>query len=465
MRRVQGRAMAVGSVVMLGCLTIAAAVVSVANAPKVVSTAPRRIVPRDVDVCGPFPPRHAAAVDVADDGKVRWSTPLAVSGQTPDANVAPLETRDAVDVAEDGTVHALALSDGRPTWSWAGGRGVYGMWAWHDTIVVLTDQVGDDARLTSLDDRTGTVRWQLPIPDNGLIGNPTPTDDGGLAWLRADGEVQVVDLASGRIRWSVHRDRQAVPVTSDGNVLVGSDGVLAAFDDETGRRRWTVTDLPPQPEERIVAGLVLVTSGIVGPSDPTALTAVDPGTGQVAWRFDPGTAVTVLSAGPAGLAVAAYVPDRLLSLIDTRDGAVRWTVDTAVTLNTFPLVSSADIVSVEGGVQGYPGSNLVERAAGNGRRRWAVGVPGTPTGLQPVLSSGGLVLIEASGAAGNSSLFAYDATNGHRAWRAEIPEFVQVPPVAVPGGFLVQASTPVSACAMSSSLPPTPVAGAPPHDV
>jgi outer membrane protein assembly factor BamB len=267
--------------------------------------------------------------------------------------------------------------------------------------------------------------------------------------LRADGALQVVDLTTGQVRWSVARDRQAIPVASDGLVLAGDNGVLSAFDDETGQSRWTVSDLPPQQVERVVAGLVLVTSGVVGPSFPTALTAVDPGTGRVVWRFDPGTAVTVLSAGPAGLAVATYVPNRRLYLLDLHNGDVRWEADTAVTLNTFPLVLSGDIVSVEGGVQGFPGSNLVDRATDNGGLRWKVTVPGTPTGPEPVLASGSLVVVEASGAAGGSSLFAYDIDDGHRAWRAVMPEFVQDPPVTLSGGFLVQASTPVSACATS----------------
>ncbi|HXQ75252.1 MAG TPA: PQQ-binding-like beta-propeller repeat protein [Acidimicrobiales bacterium] len=457
--------MAVGSVVTLGCLMAGAAVFSVGGAPTVVTvTRHLKREPPVVNLCGPFPPRHATALDVTATGRRLWSTALETRGQNPDADVPPLVAGDTAYVAESGVVHALATSDGRSMWSWAGGRTVYGMWVWRGLIAVLTDQVSDHARLTGLDRRTGAVRWQLAVPGGGLIGDPVATADGGLGWLRSDGALQVVDLGTGSVRWTVARNRQALPVASDGLVLAADDGSLTAFDDETGQNRWTVSGLPPEQVDRVVPGLVVVTSGVVGPSSPTALTALDPVTGRLVWRFDPGTAVTVLSAGPAGLAVATYVPDRRLYLLDLQNGDVRWEAETAITLDTFPIVLAGDIVSVEGGVEGYPGSNLVDRATDDGGLRWKVRVPGTPTGPQPVLRSGSLVAVEASGSTGDSSLFAYDLDDGHEAWRAVMPEFIDEAPVAFSGGFLVLASTPVSGCATSRTPRRAPGAGVPLHD-
>ena len=87
-----------------------------------------------------------------------------------------------------------------------------------------------------------------------------------------------------------------------------------------------------------------------GGADPTALTAVTaviPATGRIAWRFNPGTPVTVLSAGPAGLTLAIYDPDRLY-LLDPRTGQLRWQANTAAALDTIPLVTKTAVFVVEG---------------------------------------------------------------------------------------------------------------------
>jgi hypothetical protein len=89
--------------------------------------------------------------------------------------------------------------------------------------------------------------------------------------------------------------------------------------------------------------------------------------GRIEWRFDPGIAVTVLAEGPAGLAVATYVPARRLYLLDPRTGRPRWRAATAVALAA-PLVTATRVVAVEGGVAGYPVVRLVSRNAATGRQ-------------------------------------------------------------------------------------------------
>jgi outer membrane protein assembly factor BamB len=380
-------------------------------------------------------------------GRIRWTTTRATNEQDSNDNVEPVVVGRTAYFAQGGMVTALGTSTGRSIWSWTGGQTVYGMWAWDGVFAVLTDQVSDHARLTGLDDLTGAVRWQLPISGTGLIGNPQATSDGGLAWLRSDGQVQVINLANGHVRWSVLEDTQAVPTAIDGLVLTGRNGVLHAFADQTGHRRWALASLPVDQFDQVVAGKVIVSSGVAGPSNPTAIKAVDPATGQVMWRFDLGTTVTVLSAGPAGLAVATYLPNRRLYLLDAGTGSILWQANTAVTLYTVPLVLSHGIVSVEGGVEGYPGFRLVDRDAQNGSMRWKVRLPGQPSGKQPVLRSGSLVVVEASNAAGRSLLSSYDQNTGQPAWRTVMPELVQIPPVLAGGVFLVQAATDY-ACAL-----------------
>jgi outer membrane protein assembly factor BamB len=451
MGQIRGRATAVGSVVLLGALTLGAAAFSVTNAPKhvVVPTLPPAQSHRSLSAgCGPSPPQHASAIDVTAMGKIRWTAPLTAGDQNSDDNVEPVVAGADVYFAQGGSVRAIRRTNGQSTWSWVGGQTVYGMWVWHSVVVVLTDQVSDHARLSGLDERTGAVRWHLSIPGRGLLGTPQATGDGGLAWMRADGMMQVVNLSSGRIRWSLSEGREAIPVASHGLIVAGHNGVLTAFNDETGRSQWTLSGLPLQQYDEVVDRLILVTSGVIAPSITTAVTAVDPQTGRIVWRFDPGTPVTVLSMGPAGIAVAAYVPDRRLFLLDPQNGNAYWQADTAVTLNTIPIVLSDDVISIEGGVEGYPGISLVDRGANDGQAKWSVRLQGMPTGRQSVLRSGSLVVVEESAGNGHANLFAYDMATGTRIWRASMPEFVQIAPVFSEGTFLVQAATPGYACAL-----------------
>jgi len=452
MRRVRGRATAVGSVIALAVLTLGTAVLSVTTAPNFAVGTTHSSTPGQrsrTTSCGPPRPGHAWAVEVSATGKIRWRVPLTTHEQNSDNNVMPVVAGKNALFARDGSVHAIEQSDGRSTWSWTGGQTVYGMWVWKGVVAALTDQVSDSAHLTGLDARTGAVRWHLSIPGNGLLGTPEATGDGGLAWLRTDGALQVVDLASGRVRWSLPEGRQAFPVTADGLVLAGRNGVLHALADQSGQTQWTASDLHPMQPDQVVAGLILVTSGVMKYGFPTYLIALDPATDRVVWRFDPGTAVAVLSAGPAGLAVSTDVPGGHLYLLDPRTGGVVWQTAAAIAPDTVPIVLSHDIVSVERGLEGYAGTSLVDRDISDGQLRWNVRLPGPQDLRQPVLHSGSLVVVEASGASGRPSLLVYDQTTGQQAWRVVMPEFVQIPPVSAKTGFLVQAATPDYACALS----------------
>ena len=193
------------------------------------------------------------------------------------------------------------------------------------------------------------------------------------------------------------------------------------------------------------AGLVLVTSNAQGPGITTALTAVVPATGRVAWRFDPGEPLTVLSAGPAGLAVAAYVFNRRLYLLDPATGRLRWQADTFVAQGIDPLVTSTDVVAAEG----QPAVRLVDRAAADGRVRWQEALPAPPSSPQQVIQAGPLAVLPGTPTwpASVAPLLAYQLSSGRPAWRVDMPAFVQAQPVLTPGRMLVQAADLVTACA------------------
>jgi outer membrane protein assembly factor BamB len=396
--------------------------------------------------CGSPPPRHAWAVDVTTAGRMLWKTSLATTSTYSPSTVQPVAVGPVAVFAQDGIVHGLDLADGHRLWSWTGGQEVYGMWRWGGLVAVLTDQVSNHSRLTGLDAATGAVRWSLRLPARGLLGDQAATADGGLAMAVIGGILQVVNLADGHLRWQRHIPASPALTAAGGLVIYGLNGRLTGYDDLTGRPHWTASGLPQSPTIQLTAGLALVTSNEQGPGISTALTAVIPATGRIAWRFNPGTPVTVLSSGPVGLTLAIYDPRRLY-LVDPRTGRLRWQASTAVGLDTVPLVTRTAVVAVEG-IQTV---RLVTRNGADGRVIWQDPLTEPPVGA-PVAQVGPLAVLQGeprhSGA--SAPLLAYQMASGRLAWRADMPTFVQTPPVLVPGGILVLSADPIYACAAAA---------------
>jgi outer membrane protein assembly factor BamB len=400
--------------------------------------------------CPAPPARHAWAGEVSLSGQAGWRTSLATHDNDVSPAVEPLVYGTVAVLAQDGSVHGLRLASGQPLWSFTGGQSVYGMWRWQDLVIVLTDQVSDHARLTGLDAATGAVRWTLRLPEAGLIGTLSATGDGGLAMLRGDGTLQVVSLADGAVRWKRPVGTSPALAAGGGLVFYGINGRLTAYDAQTGGTAWTTSGLPPQPAVQLAGGLLMVTSNVQGGDAPTALTAVVPGTGRVAWRFDPGTAVTVLAAGvlttgpTAGIAVATYDPRRLY-LLDPGTGRPRWRVAVAV---TFSVLDGGVLVDTEG----FGPVHLVERSAVNGAIRWQDTLAEQPAGPAQAVVAGQLILVPGipEPASRPAELAAYRLDSGGQVWRLTLPAPLADSPVLLPGGgLLIQPADFAYACAVS----------------
>jgi outer membrane protein assembly factor BamB len=399
--------------------------------------------------CGPAAPRRAWAIDVTDSGRVAWQTRLPAGPPAP-TPPPPLAAGAVAVFAQGGIVYGLTQAGGHRRWAWRSGQQISGMWAWQDRIVVLSDPSGAglQSRLTGLDAATGAIRWVLRVPVNGIYGDPVATRDGGLALVRTDGRLEVVSLATGRIRWTRPAGRQGVAGAAAGQVLLASHGRLRAYADQTGRVRWTLSGVPAQPALQVLGGLVLVSSGAFGPGITTALTAVRPATGRVAWRFDSRTGVTGLSYGRAGLAVITFVPEERLYLLNALTGRPRWHVTTPVDTQTLPLVTATSVIAAEGGTVSSPAVRLVSRAAASGRPQWDVLQSDLPIGA-PVQVGPDAVVQANPAASGPSPLRSYRLSTGTSTWHADMPAFVSVPPVPVANGLLVQAADLAPACPLA----------------
>jgi outer membrane protein assembly factor BamB len=406
------------------------------------------------------------AQEVSLIGQVNWQVLLAKGPESelgPDAE--PLAVGGVAVFAQTGVVHGLRLADGQALWTYTDGLSVYGMWRWQGLVVVLSGPSGGATsfkgetwrgRLTGLDAATGAVRWTLPMSGIGPQTYAVATADGGVAVAGMPGQLLVVDMADGTVRWSRKVGRNSAGLAAAaGLVLYGSGASLTAYDARTGAQRWTVasTDMV-LPQMQLAAGLLVVSP----PSGGTPVTAYIPATGRVAWTFNtPGPQAgataswAAVAAGTAGVAVAVANlpgPGRLY-LLDPATGRVRWRA--AALVGAGPLLTAAGVVDIEGTTANGPVA-IVDRDAADGRIRWQdtaqQSASNAGQGLEQLVQAGQLALVQSNATAGQPvTLSAYWLDDGSVAWQVILPENMEVSPVPVPGqGVLIQPDGPFSGC-------------------
>jgi outer membrane protein assembly factor BamB len=170
-------------------------------------------------VTGDVPAERAAtaagctewAREVSLTGQVNWQVLLeAAPGSELGPDVAPLTVGGVAVFAQAGVVHGLRLAGGQALWTYPDGLSVYGMWRWQGLVVVLSGSSpgspaikGEtwDGRLAGLDAATGVVHWTLPMPGIGPQTYAVATADGGLAVAGMLGQLLVVNMADGTVRW------------------------------------------------------------------------------------------------------------------------------------------------------------------------------------------------------------------------------------------------------------------------
>jgi outer membrane protein assembly factor BamB len=416
-------------------------------------------VPRGF-ACPAFVVNSGWAVKLSETGSSEWRTRLASPAQPVVADgIAVAATRYS------SSVYGLRLADGRLLWTWSNAQEVFGRWLWQGTLVVETGTEGQ-VTLTGLDALTGKVRWSTGLGTD-LIASELGTGDGGLAFLTADDVLETIDFSSGRIRWSVATgvppNMEPAVAAGDGMVVFFANGGATGYDARTGRVRWSSAGLAFAGTGWFADGLLLVTSSLAGGS--AVLTALSPGTGQVAWRFSvpvnlPGLAgghgglgpLGLIGSGPAGLLVGDENPARLY-LLNPATGQPRWGQDAAlpgIAASFFvtpegdrppgsaaSIVTPTDVVSSEGSGKT---TRIVDRDAADGRVRWPA-----PT-AESMAATGSLVVAEdAPGGIGGSSsarLRAYRLSTGQLAWQATLPGSVPADLTSVPGGVLAEVGVP-----------------------
>ncbi|WP_455403019.1 outer membrane protein assembly factor BamB family protein [Streptomyces bambusae] len=268
------------------------------------------------------------ALDAA-DGSERWRL------QT-DAWVYALKADrgTVVTATRGGGVQAWEASSGHKLWEITG---VQTDFETPEAAPVIHDgsvYVWQDARLRSLEARTGREEWSYPVGDAAACGNVPvrvlPAPDGNT-YIAAGTRVLSVDRASGRVRW--HFEAPAVflappafapgaAVTGGGVYLADYLGTVYALDAATGRDRWRIATEPRQSAEP-----VLIAAGNVHLGAGSALYTLDAVTGTPKWRFAAGGEITGAPAVAEGR-VHFGSADHCLYTLDAAGGQLRWKLKT-----------------------------------------------------------------------------------------------------------------------------------------
>ena len=289
------------------------------------AAAPRTVPPAQFDKFACTTPPAGAVTAYNSDGSTRWERPTS-AGEDPAAVLT-----DGTDVfaGAGGTVLALRGTDGTVAWQQHLGSTVYALWLYGGKLVANIDQVSTHARIMALDPRTGAVRWSYAVPGRGFLGDAALTSDGGLALVvPSPRALTVLDLASGRVRWSVSTDidTNSYPTAGDGLVIgIGSDQNVVARDSRTGTVRWQQHEAGSVMTSEVLVhdGVGVAVPNEVGPPGTSVATAYSLRTGDLLWQHTFGY-IPAVQPAPSGF----LLPDefrRSMSLVDDH-GRAAWTV-------------------------------------------------------------------------------------------------------------------------------------------
>jgi outer membrane protein assembly factor BamB len=214
----------------------------------------------------------------------------------------PLVVGDSLVVgAWDGTVSALALTDGHTIWRFHTAAAVKAGAALANGTLYIGSY---DGAMYALDAARGTLRWANRV--DARFYATAAVADGRVVAATTDGVVHAFATAGGRELWSrkIGRFSYSAAALADGRVFVGSyDHHLYALDARTGDVLWRAeAPGPVSGAPTVLGGLVYFSScGSCSSyeSNPAARRSfgVDAATGRIVWRFPDGEYSPVVTDG------------------------------------------------------------------------------------------------------------------------------------------------------------------------
>lgn len=308
--------------------------------------------------------RHAIALSFRD-----WS-PAAVAGGVVVAGVA----------AGGGALYAFDAATGQRKWSFtpsfSGGTAhLTTPPAVAGDVVIAPFGAAHAGAVIALSLSTGKELWRGAAP---LLRSQVVVAD-GLAYLQvAPGEIQAVDVATGRVQWKmpIATDRVAcagAPIVRDGTVylktnlpVMATDQRLStyhllALDARTGEERWRYRPAAPYVHSGVCVGQPVVTPEAVLAYGESRLYAVDRATGRERFApvlFQNKEEFRVRPVDVDGLTLAGSVvvgaSARALMAFDQATGKVVWEVPGEYDPGRASLAVAGDVLYFQGSPQASP---------------------------------------------------------------------------------------------------------------
>lgn len=334
------------------------------------------------------------------------------------------------------SVIAIDASDGTPTWQRevADSFGAIGAPLVVGDVVITLD--GSAVVGLHLDD--GEERWRRPTGDEPLI-----VVDGSDAAItkRAGDEIELVDAASGALRWEVAigvdvGGSAGLALTPSMVITGGQSDVLVGLDRTDGRRRWEIAadrgryryGLASMGAEDVLVFDAASNDPQDLPDDQTSyLWSIDARSGSTQWR------VPVDSDGVGSTLVlndlAIARRSGSLEAIDVETGNVRWSFPAARVNRVSRPIPELVVIATSR----YGTSEVHAIDAGSGETRFTASLPVSATG--PATASEGLLLIgggvedtwELVDSEQDGFVFALSADDGTEIWRTERRDAVMAP--------------------------------------
>lgn len=411
----------------------------------------------------------------ATDGRRRWSIPSPATGRWMDV-VRSSGTRLFTLSTADGTVRGIDGDTGTIDWERTVPASRSMLPVVGDGNVYLETDRGE---IVALDLLTGQDRWRVPSPpDRGTLtvargvlvrwsrdGDLAAfaAEDGRPLWSRSDGvvvdpvasedtvhlarrspaRILAVDARSGATRWERARTI-AWPVAADaGGLYLAERDAIVLWDADDGTDRWRVS--PAEPNQGpgyptpVVAGERVFVTTIGGP-----LVALDRGSGDEVWRFDPaGFEDTLPTESPSGTtSVALPLGDRIVVAsnravytLAASSGEVQATFPTNVRPGAVPVLAGGHLVI-------DLGPSMVGLDPQTLRLRWQYTTPtqGARIGGHPVSAPtvhGEVILV----GGGDGTLAGLDPATGMPVWDLDLGAAITSRPTVGDGIIVVRTET------------------------
>ncbi len=309
------------------------------------------------------------------------------------------------------------------------------------------------ASATTLD---GSVAWvSKPIQGSGAeeaIGTRY-----GIAIPRQSGVVEMLDAATGVLRWRYSRsdsdEKPEIVATGNGDYVLAefADIGYLLLDADTGKRKaaW-----PGRTRDHLIhqAEPLLTGERVARGSDK--LRGVDPD-GHDRWTFEPGRCTSIGAVATTDTVVTFLgrscgdEADKMVGL-DLKSGKKLWTQQSSDNYRRPVVVAGLVVVAEPGGDSDVPAAlTAIEPRTGETKWRWPV--PGT-WACRTLLNAAGryLIVVDCPAArkmeSGRTLVTAIDATTGQTAWQTVAPVSPRMKVTVTADGRVISLSRSSDAC-------------------